>query len=323
VRAVNADWGERVKRVRVDVDQDKARALGVSSYQIKAALEASLSGTPVTQYREEDQAIAVMARLVAAERTDLNNLKDAKIYLREGKFVPVSQVARLTMDSEESQLWRRNRIPTMTVRADIAGAQAPDVTNVLWPKLQALSKDLPLGYGIDIGGAAESSAKAQTSVFAVMPVTLIVVLVLLMIQLQDMKKMALVLLTAPLGLIGVALIMAAFQIPFGFVAMLGVIALAGMIIRNSVILVVQIDESVAVGTPLWTAIVEAAVHRLRPIVLTALAAILAMVPLTHSVFWGPMAWAIMGGLAVATLLTLVFLPALYAACYGAQRPVKA
>jgi multidrug efflux pump len=138
-----------------------------------------------------------------------------------------------------------------------------------------------------------------------------------------MKKMALVLLTAPLGLIGVALIMAAFQIPFGFVAMLGVIALAGMIIRNSVILVVQIDESVAAGTPLWTSIVEAAVHRLRPIVLTALAAILAMVPLTHSVFWGPMAWAIMGGLAVATLLTLVFLPALYAACYGAQRPVKA
>jgi multidrug efflux pump len=323
VRAVNADWGERVKRVRVDVDQDKARALGVSTYQIKAALEASLSGTPVTQYREEDQSIAVMARLVAAERTDLNNLKDAKIYLREGKFVPVSQVARLTMDSEESQLWRRNRIPTMTVRADIAGAQAPDVTNVLWPKLQALSKDLPLGYGIDIGGAAESSAKAQTSVFAVMPVTIIVVLVLLMIQLQDMKKMALVLLTAPLGLIGVALILAAFQIPFGFVAMLGVIALAGMIIRNSVILVVQIDESVAAGAPLWTAIVEAAVHRLRPIVLTALAAILAMVPLTHSVFWGPMAWAIMGGLAVATLLTLVFLPALYAACYGAQRPVKA
>ena len=323
VRAVNADWGERVKRVRVDVDQDKARALGVSSYQIKAALEASLSGTPVTQYREEDQSIAVMARLVAAERTDLNNLKDAKIYLREGKFVPVSQVARLTFDSEESELWRRNRIPTMTVRADIAGAQAPDVTNVLWPKLQALSKDLPLGYGIDIGGAAESSAKAQTSVFAVMPVTIIVVLVLLMIQLQDMKKMALVLLTAPLGLIGVALIMAAFQIPFGFVAMLGVIALAGMIIRNSVILVVQIDEDVAAGTPLWNAIVEAAVHRLRPIVLTALAAILAMVPLTHSVFWGPMAWAIMGGLAVATLLTLVFLPALYAACYGAQRPVKA
>lgn len=320
VRAVNEDWGERVKRVRVDVDQDKARALGVSSVQIKAALEASLSGTPITQYREDDQSIAVMARLVAAERTDLNNLKDAKIYLREGKFVPVSQVARLTLDSEESQLWRRNRIPTLTVRADVEGAQAPDVTNAVWPMLQALSKDLPLGYGIEIGGASESSAKAQGSVFAVMPVTVIVVLVLLMIQLQDMKKMALVLLTAPLGMIGVAVILAAFQIPFGFVAMLGVIALAGMIIRNSVILVVQIDQEMANGTPLWNAIVESAVRRLRPIVLTALAAILAMIPLTHSVFWGPMAWAIMGGLAVATLLTLIFLPALYAAWYGAKRP---
>ncbi|MBV8665421.1 MAG: efflux RND transporter permease subunit [Burkholderiaceae bacterium] len=321
VRAVNKDWGEQVKRVRVDVDQDKARALGVSSFQIKAALEASLTGIPITQYREDDQSIPVMARLVASERTDLNNLKDAKIYLRDGKFVPVSQVARLTLDNEESELWRRNRIPTLTVRADIAGAQAPDVTKALLPKMEKLSKELPIGYGIEIGGAAESSAKAQDSVAAVMPVTIIAVLVLLMIQLQDMKKMALVLLTAPLGIIGVAAIMAAFQIPFGFVAMLGVIALAGMIIRNSVILVVQIDQDVSAGTPLWTAIVESAVRRLRPIVLTALAAILAMVPLTESVFWGPMAWAIMGGLAVATLLTLIFLPALYATWYGAKRPV--
>lgn len=320
VRGVNQDWGERIKRVRVDVDQDKARALGISSYQIKQALEASLSGTPITQYREEDQGIDVVARLVAPERTDLNNLKDAKIYVRDGKFVPVSQVARIALDSEESELWRRNRIPTLTVRADISGAQAPDVTNALQPKMAALAKELPLGYGIEVGGATESSEKAQASVNAVMPATLIIVLVLLMIQLQDMKKMALVLLTAPLGLIGVSVIMAVFRIPFGFVAMLGVIALAGMIIRNSVILVVQIDQETAAGTPLWTAIIESAVRRLRPIVLTALAAILAMVPLTHSVFWGPMAWAIMGGLAVATLLTLIFLPALYAAWYRAKRP---
>lgn len=208
----------------------------------------------------------------------------------------------------------------MTVRADIAGAQAPDVTRALLPRIEALEKDLPLGYGIEIGGAAEASAKAQRSVFAVMPWTIIAVLVLLMIQLQDMKKMAIVLMTAPLGQIGVSVILAAFRIPFGFVAMLGVIALAGMIIRNSVILVVQIDGDVRAGVPLWTAIVEAAVRRLRPIVLTALAAILAMVPLTHSVFWGPMAWAIMGGLAVATVLTLVFLPALYATWYRAKRP---
>jgi multidrug efflux pump len=320
VRQVNQDWGERTKRLQIDVDQDKARALGVTSLQIKQALEASISGTPITQYREGDQTIDVVARLTQSERSNLDNLKDAKIYLREGKFVPVSQVARLSLESEDSQLWRRNRVPTLTVRADIAGAEGPDVTRALQPKIDELAKALPLGYGIDVGGAYESSEKAQKSIFAVMPATVVAVLLLLMIQLQDMKKMLLVLLTAPLGLIGVSAIMAAFQIPFGFVAMLGVIALAGMIIRNSVILVVQIDEDLAAGAPLWTAIVESAVRRLRPIVLTALAAILAMVPLTRSVFWGPMAWAIMGGLAVATLLTLIFLPALYACFYQAKRP---
>jgi multidrug efflux pump len=179
------------------------------------------------------------------------------------------------------------------------------------PKIDALAGTLPLGYGIELGGAQESSSKAQASIMAVMPMAIVAVLLLLMLQLQDMKKMALVLLTAPLGLIGVSLIMACFRIPFGFVAMLGVIALSGMIIRNSVILVVQIEHDLQAGATLWDAIVESAVRRLRPIVLTALAAILAMVPLTGSVFWGPMAWAIMGGLAVATLLTLIALPSLY------------
>lgn len=323
VRHVNSDWGERTKRIRVDVDQDKARALGINSLQIKQALASSISGTPITAYREGDQDIAVVGRLTEAERSDLNNLKDAKIYLRDGKFVPVSQVARLTLDSEDSQMWRRNRVPTMTVRADIDGAEAPDVTKALMPKIETLARELPLGYGIDTGGAHESSLKAQASIKAVMPAMLIAVLVILMLQLQDMKKTLLVLLTAPLGLIGVSAIMAGFQIPFGFVAMLGVIALAGMIIRNSVILVVQIDQEQAAGVPQWTAIVESAVRRLRPIVLTALAAILAMIPLTRSVFWGPMAWAIMGGLAVATVLTLVFLPALYACFYRVTQPTSA
>ncbi len=323
LRRVNQDWGERLKRVRVDVDQDKARLLGISSREIQLALQGSLSGTTVTQYREGDDDIDVVARLVAPERTDLNNLKDAKIYLRNGKFVPVSQLARLSLDSEDSVLWRRNRVPTLTVRADVDGAQAPDVTLALKPQIDALAKGLPLGYGIDIGGALESSSKAKASIFAVMPLTVVAVLVLLMLQLQDMKKMALVLLTAPLGLIGVSAILAGFRIPFGFVAMLGVIALAGMIIRNSVILVVQIDHDLSAGATLWDAIVESAVRRLRPIVLTALAAILAMIPLTGSVFWGPMAWAIMGGLFVATLLTLIFLPALYAAWYGAKKPTPA
>ena len=320
VRRVNQDWGERLKRVRVDVDQDKARQLGITSRQIQDALQGSLSGTTVTQYREGDDDIDVVARLVAAERTDLNNLKDARIYLREGKFVPVSQVARLTLDSEDSVLWRRNRVPTITVRGDVTGAEAPDVTLALKPKIDELAKTLPLGYGIDVGGTFESSAKSQASIMAVMPLMIAAVLLLLMLQLQDMKKMALVLLTAPLGMIGVAVVLAGFRIPFGFVAMLGVIALAGMIIRNSVILVVQIDQDVRSGVPLWNAIVESAVRRMRPIILTALAAILAMIPLTHSVFWGPMAWAIMGGLFVATLLTLLFLPALYASWYGATQP---
>ena len=323
VRRVNQDWGERLKRVRVDIDQDKARQLGISSRQVKAALQGSLSGTSITQYREGDKDLDVVARLNAPERTDLNNLKDARIYLRDGKFVPVSQVAHLSLDSEDSVLWRRNRVPTLTVRADVAGAEAPDVALALKPRIAQLASGLPLGWGIDVGGALESSSKSQASIFAVMPLMAAAVLLLLMVQLQDLKKMALVLLTAPLGLIGVAGMLFAFRIPFGFVAMLGVIALAGMIIRNSVILVVQIDQDVQGGVPLWTAIVESAVRRMRPIILTALAAILAMVPLTRSVFWGPMAWSIMGGLFVATLLTLLFLPALYASWYGARRPAAA
>ena len=323
LRRVNQDWGEQLKLLRVEIDQDKARQLGITSRQIQDALQTSLSGRNVTQYREADKGIDVVARLVAPERTDLNNLKDAKIYLRDGKFVPVSQVARLALDSEDSVLWRRNRVPTITVRADVAGAEAPDVTLALKPKLDELANSLPLGYGIDIGGALESSDKAHASIFAVMPLMVVAVLLLLMLQLQDMKKMALVLLTAPLGMIGVSLLLATFRIPFGFVSMLGVIALAGMIVRNSVILVVQIDHDLERGLPLWDAIVESAVRRLRPIVLTALAAILAMIPLTRSVFWGPMAWAIMGGLFVATLLTLLFLPALYASWYGAKRPAAA
>jgi multidrug efflux pump len=319
VRRVNMDSGERTRILRLEIDQDKARALGASSKDLANALQTSLSGLTITQYRESDKDIDVVARLVDAERTDLNNLKDAKVYLASGKFVAVSQIAKMTLQSEESVLWRRNRVPTITVRADSVGAEAPDVTAAVWPKVEALARTLPIGYGIETGGTQESSAKAQQSIFAVVPLLLIVVLVILMMQLQDMKKMLLVLATAPLGLIGVAAILATFQIPFGFVAMLGVIALFGMIIRNSVILVVQVDQDLERGFDLWTAIVESAVRRFRPIMLTALAAILAMIPLTRSTFWGPMAWAIMGGLLVATLLTLLFLPALYASWYRARK----
>jgi len=317
VRRVNQDWGEQTKRMRVDIDQDKARALGITSQQIKSALETSLSGSTITRYREADKAIDVVARLVRSERTDLDNLRDTKIYLGNGHFIPVSQVAKLNLDSEDSMLWRRNRVSTITVRADVAGVEGPDVTISLAPAIDRMAKTLPPGYGIDTGGALESSRKARQSILAVMPLAIVAVLVLLMLQLQNIKTTLLVLMTAPLGMIGVSLILATFQIPFGFVAMLGIIALGGMIIRNSVILVVQIDHDLSTGASVSSAIVESAVRRFRPIMLTALAAILAMIPLTGSVFWGPMAWSIMGGLFVATLLTLLFLPALYAVAYGA------
>ena len=315
IRDVNTDAGERLQTMKLVIDQDKARALGITSKQISDATQNSLSGLNVTQYRERDQLIDVVARLDEGERTDLDNLKDAKVYVRDGQFVPLSQVARLEVASEASILWRRNRIPTVTVRADVVGAEAPDVTARLWPQIEKISAGLPLGYRIEVGGATESSAKSQQSIAAVVPLAVAAILVLLMLQLQDMKKMALVVATAPLGLIGVSLVLAVFRVPFGFVALLGTIALAGMIMRNSVILIDQIDQDLAQGIAPWQAIVGSTLRRFRPIVLTALAAILAMIPLTHSTFWGPMAWAIMGGLTVATLLTLIVLPTLYAACY--------
>ncbi|MBV8466650.1 MAG: efflux RND transporter permease subunit, partial [Burkholderiales bacterium] len=321
IRNVNTDWGERVKVMRLTVDQDKARALGVTSQQISLALQNSLSGVTMTQFREYDRDIDVVARLVAPERTDLDNLKDARVYLPSGKYVPVSQLATLKLESEDSIIWRRNRVPTVSVRADVAGAQAPDVTMALYPEVKKLADTLPLGYGIDIGGSQESSNIAQGSIMAVMPIALLLMTTLLMFQLQSISKMVLVLLTAPLGMIGVAGIMVLFQVPFGFVAQLGVLALSGMIMRNSVILVDQITQHVAEGEQLWDAIIESAVRRFRPIMLTAAAAILAMIPLTRSTFWGPMAWAIMGGLLVATVLTLLFLPALYATWYRVRQPL--
>jgi multidrug efflux pump len=315
IRDVNSDMGERLQTMRLIIDQDKARALGVTSQQIADTTQNSLSGLGITQFREGDQLIDVVTRLEGPERTDLDNLKDVKLYVRDGQYVALSQVAHIELGSEQSILWRRNRMPTVTVRADVSGAEAVDVTKRTWPAIEKIASGLPLGYRIEIGGAAESSKTSQDSIAAVVPFAIAVILVLLMVQLQDMKKMVLVLGTAPLGMIGVSLVLAVFRVPFGFVAMLGTIALAGMIMRNSVILIDQIDQDLAQGAAPWDAIVGATLRRFRPIVLTALAAILAMIPLTRSTFWGPMAWAIMGGLTVATLLTLIVLPTLYAWAY--------
>ena len=266
--------------------------------------------------REGDQLIDIVVRARGDERTRISALADMNVRTANGRYVPLAQVAKIHYELEDGLISRRNRLPTVTVRADIRdNIQAPVVTAQINPQLDSVREKLPPGFRIEVGGATEESAKGENSIKAVMPWMLMAVITLLMIQLQNIGRTVLVLLTAPLGLIGVAIALLVFNVPFGFVANLGVIALSGMIMRNSVILVDQIEQDEKAGKPTWEAIVGSTVRRFRPIMLTAAAAILAMIPLTRSVFWGPMAVAIMGGLIVATLLTVFFLPALYAAWY--------
>jgi multidrug efflux pump subunit AcrB len=307
------DWNEQVKSIRLEVDQDRARALGLTPQDIAQTLQTLLSGFTVTHLREGTERIAVVARAVAAERLDLDRLPDLTVATTNGVAVPLSQVARLDYAFEEPILWRRNRDLVLTARADVVdGVQAPDVSNAIVPKLKPLVDALPAGYRIETGGSIEESAKANVALAAVFPAMAIAMLALLMIQLQSFSRLALVMATAPLGVIGATWALLIAGKPFGFVALLGLIALAGMIMRNTVILVDQIDRDIADGHSRHQAIVDATVRRARPVVLTALAAILGMVPLSSSVFWGPMAITIMGGLLVATVLTLLVVPALYA-----------
>jgi multidrug efflux pump len=318
-RDINFDWFEMAKAVRLEIDHAKARALGLNPTDISNTLNTLLSGVAVTQHRERDEQIDVVVRAVPAERLSLDSL-DSITLRGSGGIVPLSQVARLKPELEEPILWRRNKELLMTVRAGIAdGVQGPDVTAQIDKALAPLRASLPSGYRIDVGGDSEESARSQGSIFALMPLMAFLMLGFLMLQLQSFSKLLLVFLTAPLGMIGVSLFLLAFGQPFGFVALLGVIALSGMIMRNSVILVDQIGQDIAAGHAPWQAIVEATVRRARPIVLTAGTAIFAMVPLSRSVFWGPMAVALMGGLLVATALTLLFLPALYAAFFRVKR----
>ncbi|MGH8751191.1 MAG: efflux RND transporter permease subunit, partial [Burkholderiales bacterium] len=320
---VHLDWNELSKVVRLQVDQDKARVLGISSQDLSAVLNSILTGYSVTYYREKDKLIEVLARAEPNERLELGDIKDLNIPTRGGRAVPLSQIVNINYDFEEGVIWRRNRFPTLTVRADIGdNTQAPVVTAQIDPLLNSIRAQLSEDYHVEVGGAVEESAKGQASVVAVMPVMLLTVMTLLMIQLQSISRTLLVMLTAPLGLIGVTLFLLVFHVPFGFVAMLGVIALSGMIMRNSVILVDQIGQDIAAGHSAWDALIESTVRRCRPIMLTAAAAILAMIPLTRSNFWGPMAVAIMGGLLVATVLTLLFLPALYAAWFRVKKPLE-
>jgi len=313
---VNHEWGARAPMLRVDVDQDKARALGVSTASVSRALQGAISGATVAQFRENDRLIDIMLRAPEAERDAMERVLSVQVPTASGRYVPIVQVATVREAFEEPILWRRSRELTLTVRADIVdGVQAPDVANAIDRALAPLRAKLPAGYRIEIGGSLEESGRAQESINAGMPMMLAVVLALLMIQLQSFARTFMVLLTAPLGLIGVALALLVFRQPFGFVAMLGTIALGGMIMRNTVILVDQIEQDIRAGEPPWVAIREATVRRFRPIMLTAAAAMLAMIPLTRNVLWGPMAFAIMGGLLVATVLTVLFVPALYAAWF--------
>jgi multidrug efflux pump len=256
-----------------------------------------------------------------ADPRTLTRLPDLDLVTASGRHVPLAQVARLVPVLEEGLIWRRDRLPAITVRADSVGAMQPQaISTEIDAQLQELRAMLPPGFRIELGGSTEESAKGENSIKAVVPLMIVGVITLLMIQLQSISRTFLVLLTAPLGLIGVTLALLVFQVPYGFVANLGVIALMGMILRNSVILVDQIEQDEQAGKSEWEAIVGSTVRRFRPIVLTAGAAILAMIPLTRQVFWGPMAVAIMGGLIVATVLTCLFLPALYAAWFRVREP---
>jgi multidrug efflux pump subunit AcrB len=324
MRGVNDNWNESIKVLRLAIDQDKARALGVTSQEIAQASRTILSGTTVGQYREGDKLIDIVFRQPAEERSEITDIGKAYMPTASGRAVPITQIAKIDFSWEPGVLWREGRQFAVTIQGDVVeGVQGPTVTAQVWPQLQALAATMPPGYSIEVAGAVEESSKGQGAIVVGVPVMLFIVFTLLMLQLQSFSRSMLVFLTGPLGIAGVAAALLLLDRPFGFVALLGVIALMGMIMRNSVILIDQIEQDRSRGVPTWDAIVESAVRRFRPIVLTAAAAVLAMIPLSRSVFWGPMAVAIMGGLLVATVLTLLALPAMYAAWFRVKRETAA
>ena len=319
-RGVNDNWNESVKALRLDVDQAKARALGVSSQSIAQAARAILSGSTVGTFRDGDKLIDIVLRQPLSERDAITDLGNAYLPTATGRSIPLLQIAKPVFVWEPGVMWRENRDYAITVNADVVeGLQGATVTNEVLPGLKALAAQWPAGYTVQVAGAVEEASKGQTSIAAGVPIMLFITFTLLMLQLQSFSRAILVFITGPLGIAGVAGALLLLGRPFGFVALLGVIALMGMIQRNSVILIDQIEQDISAGVPKWDAIVESAVRRLRPIVLTAAAAVLAMIPLSRSVFWGPMAVAIMGGLIVATVLTLLALPAMYAAWFRVKR----
>jgi multidrug efflux pump len=320
---VNDNWNESVKVLRLDLDQDKLRALGVTSQTVMRAANTILSGTTVGQFREDNKLIDIVVRQPVEERSTISILNDTNIPTPSGKSVTISQIARAHFVWEPGVVWREGRAWAITVQSDVVdGIQGPTVSTQIGEKLTEIRAKLPAGYSVSLAGAAADSSAAQASIAANLPLVVFIIFTLLMLQLQSFSRALLVFLTGPLGIAGAAMALLLLQRPLGFVANLGIIALFGMIVRNSVILIDQIEQDIAGGAEPWDAVVEAAVRRCRPIVLTAAAAGLAMIPLSRSVFWGPMAVAIMGGLVVATALTLLFLPALYAAWFRVRKPVS-
>jgi multidrug efflux pump len=311
-RGINFDWNEPARQVRIEVDQDEARRLGLSSQSLAAVLNAAVTGSTVTQMRDDIYLIDVVARATEEERIELATLRSLQVPLPNGRTVALGQFATFGYEQEYPMVWRRDRVPTLTVRADVAPGVLPEsVITDLAPAIAEVNAALPQGYQIVVGGIAEESAKSRASVFAAVPVMLLIMLTVLMFHLQSFQRLFIVLVILPLGLIGVVAALLAFGRPLGFVAILGILALFGMIAKNAVILITQIEADRAEGRDVWDAVVTASSSRLRPMSLTAISTVLGLIPIAPTVFWGPMAFAIMGGLLVATMLTLVFLPTVY------------
>ena len=315
------DWMEPARVVKVDVLQDKARQLGVTSEDIATTLNGVLDGTSITQVRDDIYLVKVLGRATVAERGSIETLRDLQLTGSGGQVVPLAAVATLRYEIEQPTIWRRSRLPTITLKADVVDAVQPKtVVDQLAPEVTKFSERLPAGYSVKVGGSVEESAKSQAPIAAVVPLMLFIMATILMVQLQSFQRLFLVFAVAPLAVIGVVAALLPSGAPLGFVAILGVLALIGILIRNSVILIVQIEQLKGEGRPAWDAVVEATEHRMRPIMLTAAAASLALVPIAREVFWGPMAYAMMGGIIVGTVLTLLFLPALYVAWFRIKEP---
>jgi multidrug efflux pump subunit AcrB len=321
---VNFDWIEPARQVRIRIDQDQARLLGLSTQALATVLNTVISGIPVTQVRDDIYLVDVVARATDEQRVSLSTLPNLQVSIPGGRTVPLSQFATFEYEQEYPLIWRRDRIPTLTVQADVAQGVLPEtVVNALAPSVEALNKALPKSYNIAVGGTVEESKKSQASVAAVVPVMLLIMLTVLMVQLRSFQRLFLVLAIAPLGLIGVVAALLVSGRPLGFVAILGILALLGMITKNAVILIGQIESEREQGKEVWQAAVDASSARFRPIMLTAVSTVLGLIPIAPTVFWGPMAFAIMGGLLVATILTLVFLPTLYVAWFRGKEGATA